>query len=92
MLLVIGVVLGAVLFGAARVAHEYQVQAVKEVMMQTEAEMMDWSSDTGVVFAPIVQPVLGMIYCSVIAGVTFLVGFFVRSFSGTKRSDAELMQ
>jgi hypothetical protein len=92
MLLVIGVVLGAVLFGVARVAHAHQVQAVKEAMMQTEAEMMDYSSDTGVVFAPIVQPIMGLFYCSVIAGVTFFAGFLVTSFSGTKRSDAELMQ
>lgn len=92
MLLAIGVVLGAVLFGAARVAHAYQIQAVKAEMVQTEGEMMDYSSDTGVVFAPIVQPVMGLVYCSVIAGVTFLAGFFVMSFSGTKRSDAELMQ
>jgi uncharacterized protein involved in cysteine biosynthesis len=91
-LLVIGVVLGAVLFGAVRLAHEHQIQAVKEEMMQTEGEMMDYSSDVGVVLAPIVQPAMGLVYCSVIAGVTFLAGFFAMSFSGTKRSDAELMQ
>ena len=91
-LLLIGVMFGAAFFGAVRVAHAHQVQAVKEEMMQTEAEMMDYSSDTGVVFAPFVQPVLGLAYCSVVAGASFFAGFLTTSFSGTKRSDAELMQ
>lgn len=87
-----GYALGVMLFWPLSVCHIYQVQAAKEAHMQTEEEMMDFASDVGVTFAPLVQPIVGVVYCglhfSVVAGIVLVAALL----EGTKRRDAELMQ
>ncbi|MEO0530985.1 MAG: hypothetical protein AAF266_10485 [Planctomycetota bacterium] len=87
-----GYVVAVALFAVLAISHIYAVQAVKEANMVTEAEMRDWASDTGVVFAPFVQPIVGAIYCGLHSAAASAVGFVLSFFSGTKRSAAEFMQ
>lgn len=93
--LLIGFLVAAVLCWFLALRHLHDVQSVKERHMETEEEMRDWSSDAALSLAPVTLVPVVAVYCAVhllvALGSFSLVDRFT-SFSGTNRSDAELMQ
>lgn len=73
----IGFLTGAVAFWFFALCHLHYVQSVREIHMVTHEEMMDWSSDTGLLFAPITLIPFAVAYSGIHASLAVAALSFV---------------